>query len=89
MAFSHAARFGDSHRQERLSGFLAGIHADFRHGEAALQARGEAETMARRWFGVKAGRAGPVKRRGAAFDDARAAGETQRGKVRRVREIGV
>ncbi len=89
LAYCHAAQFGNSRRQERLSGFLAGIDADFRHDEAALQARGEADAMAKRWFGVKAGRGGPVKRRGAAFDDARAAGESQRGKVRRMKEIGV
>ena len=42
LAYSHAAQFGNSRRQERLSGFLAGIDADFHHGEAALQARDEA-----------------------------------------------
>ena len=89
LAYAHAARFGNSRRQERLSGFLAGIDADFQHDKAALQARDEAEAMARQWFGVGAGRGGPVKRWGAAFDEARAAGESQRGKVRRVKEIGV
>jgi hypothetical protein len=88
LAYAHAAQFGNSRRQECLSGFLAGIDANCQHDVATLEARDEAAATARQWFGVGAGRGGPAKRWGAAFDEARAAGESQRGKVRRVREIG-
>ena len=65
-------RFVPQTAHERLYDY----DADFQRDDAAKQVRDEAEAMARQWFGVGAGRGGPVKRRGAAFDEARAAGET-------------
>ena len=90
LAFSYVQRFGRSQRQERLSGFMAGVDAGLptARGEESLRAYQEAERAGRDWFGVRAGRSKkPVKRQGAAFENARAAGADQRGKVRKTKAL--
>ena len=90
LAFSYVQRFGRSQRQERLSGFMAGVDDGLptARGEESLRAYQEAERAGRDWFGVRAGRSKkPVKRQGAAFENARAAGAGQRGKVRKTKAL--
>jgi hypothetical protein len=80
-----------SHKQEALSGFMEGLaseKAQYCHGDMALKLYNEAEAAARMWFNVKGkGRKRSYKRRGAAFDAGRAAGERQRGKIRKTHAI--
>lgn len=90
LAFFYAAQFVDSRRQERLSGFVAGIDGDVHHDEAALRTRDEAEAAAKRWFGIRSSGRCPMKREGAAFHDGCAAGKLRRKDIRHpVKEIGV
>ena len=73
-----------------MSGFMAGVDAGLptARGEESLRAYQEAERAGRDWFGVRAGRSKkPVKRQGAAFENARAAGADQRGKVRKTKAL--
>merc|ERR1719420_607642 len=90
LAFSYA-REVRSHKQESLSGFMEGLASEapqYSHSDMALKLYNEAEAAARTWFNVKGrGRKRSCKKRGAAFDAGRAAGERQRGKIRRTNAI--
>ena len=75
LAFSYVQRFGRSQRQERLSGFMAGIDTGLPAAREGPREYEEAESAGQDWFGVRARRSrNPMKRQGAAFENARASG---------------
>ncbi len=88
LAFSYAAPFRRNH-QALLSGFITGLSSDYVHADATNTELKKAREMASLWLGVTFSRSSrvPVKRRGEAFEQGRAAGISQKAKVRKTHEI--